>query len=221
MFRVKVCGVTRPEDARHAVAAGADAVGLNFYAPSPRSVDSDHAERVARAATGALRIGVFVDAPRERIVDLVGRVPLEGVQLHGDEPVESVLALPAGIAVVRAFRMGPEGLGPIADYARRCSAAGRPLAAVLVDAPATMPGEYGGTGRQADWSVLARERGLMAGTPLVLAGGLRPDNVAQAVSATGCDAVDTASGVESEPGLKDPRLVEEFVQQALAALRGE
>lgn len=217
VFRVKICGVTRPEDAAHAVAAGADAIGLNFYPRSPRCVAPDRAAEVANAAEGAAVVGVFVNAAADEIGRAVEATPLGFVQLHGDEPVELLADLPVDVPVVRAARVGRDGLRPIARQLDAARDAGRPFAAVLLDA-AGAAGEYGGTGRTADWARIAQQRPLLGDTPLLLAGGLTPENVADAVRAVRPDGVDTASGVESAPGRKDQLLVGDFVARARGAL---
>lgn len=218
MFRVKICGVTREADALGAIAAGADAIGLNFYPKSPRCVPLVRAVEIA-AATGAdlLRVGVFVNATAEEIATTVEAGAINAIQLHGDEPTALLADLPAGVPVVRAVRMADTGLAPAARLVEEADRLGRPWAAVLVDA-AGAPGVYGGTGQTADWERLASERGLVGDTPLVLAGGLGPSNVAEGLRATGADGVDTASGVEASPGVKDPTLVRGFVEAALAEL---
>lgn len=216
MFRIKICGVTRPEDALVAAEAGADAVGLNFFAKSPRYVSLERARVIATAVSGGpLLVGVFVNATADEIARAAVAVPLGAIQLHGDEPAEFVARLPAGTPVIRAARIGAAGLAAAAAYRDACAAGGRPLAAVLLDASVKVAvGEevvYGGSGQRLDWPRVAAERGLLAGTPLVLAGGLTPVNVAEAIAVSRCDGVDTASGVESAPGVKDPQMVRAFV----------
>lgn len=217
MFRIKVCGVTRAEDARVAADAGADAIGLNFYAKSPRFVTADSARAIRDAVADCVRVvGVFVNETPERIAELIDAVGLDAVQLHGDEPFDAVAALPAGVPVVRAFRVGAEGLGPAGDYASAVAGAGRPLAAALVDAAAA--GAYGGTGKTVDWALVRRQSDCLAGTPIVLAGGLQPGNVAAAIREVRPAGVDVASGVESQPGIKDAELVRDFVASAGSTL---
>lgn len=228
MFCIKICGVTRVDDALEIAKSGADAIGLNFYDKSPRSVSPEKASEISAAlgdASGVtpLLVGVFVNATSEHITGLIDSVPLGAVQLHGDEPAEFVRELPTGTPVIRAVRMGEQGLTSAADFARRCEAMGRPLSAVLVDAaPAAGQAEaYGGTGRTVDWKRVATERSLLGPIPVILAGGLRPANVAEAIAAAKPDGVDTASGVETAPGEKDPAEVASFVRTAKAALSTE
>jgi phosphoribosylanthranilate isomerase len=223
MFRIKICGITRIEDAAVAAEAGADAIGLNFYAKSPRCVSLETAATIAQAvAGGPLVVGVFVNASAAEIAQAVASVPLGAIQLHGDEQPEFVDELPPGVPVIRAARIGTAGLAEAAAYRDACVAAGRPLAAVLLDASVKVqPGEevvYGGSGHRLDWPRVAAERGVLASTPVILAGGLTPVNVAEAISVSRCDGVDTASGVESSPGVKDHEMVRAFVAAARRAL---
>lgn len=216
MFRIKICGVTRVEDARLIAAAGADAIGLNFYAGSPRCV----AVATARAIAAALppevaKVGVFVNAAVETIRATVEQVGLDIVQLHGDEPPELIAEL-APLPVVRAWRAQADRWDALREYLDACRRSGALPAALLVDAHQS--GAYGGTGSQVDWAELAARGALFAGLPLILAGGLRPDNVAAAIRAVQPWGIDTASGVEASPGAKDPALVQEFVTNARQAM---
>jgi phosphoribosylanthranilate isomerase len=217
MFRIKICGMTSVEDARAAAEAGADAIGLNFYPRSRRFVRPETAARIAAAVPrDVTKVGVFVNATAEEIRRIAELVGLDCVQLHGDEPPALVAQLPPQVAVVRAYRCTVDGLAPLAEYLAACPAHGRALDAVLVDADAG--GDYGGTGQAADWSLVARERDALGGTPLVLAGGLTPENVSEAIAQVHPDGVDVASGVESRPGRKDAALVARFVAAAREAL---
>lgn len=216
MFRIKICGVTRADDALWAVGAGADALGLNFYARSPRYVWPDDARRVVSVLpAGVVKVGLFVNAPPEEVCRTFDLLGLDLVQLHGDEPPEFLKRLGAR-PVMRAFRLGPEGLRPVAAYLDECRALDCLPRLVLLDA--YRPGEYGGTGQTCDWATTAQYRVLPGGPPLVLAGGLTPANVAEAIRAVQPAAVDTATGVESSPGRKDPTLVAAFIRAARGAL---
>lgn len=223
MFRTKICGVTRVADAVAVAEAGAEAIGLNFYDRSARFVSDERAAELATAVRGGpLVVGVFVNATADRVREATVRVGLEAVQFHGDEAPELVDHLPESVAIVRVVRRDPTtGLGPGIQWATATAAAGRPIGALLVDAAVPRDREgnvvYGGSGHTLDWSAVAAERSQLGKTPLVLAGGLSPANVAEAIAASGADGVDTASGVESAPGLKDPELVGAFVQRANAA----
>lgn len=239
MFRVKICGVMTPDDAALVAAAGADAVGLNFVAGSPRCLGVDEARAVAGALPrGVLRVGVFAGMEADGIAAIAARVGLDAIQLHGHLAPSPAVAdahpwEPPGICarlapwpVIRAARLGGEGppegaLGEAEAWVRAAAAAGRAPALVLVDAGAAGPAApggaaLGGTGRTVDWERLARA--ISPGVPVALAGGLTPANVTAAIRATGVAAVDTASGVESAPGRKDRDLVTAFVREALAAM---
>ncbi len=217
MFHIKICGITNPEDAVAASHAGADALGFNFYPGSKRYLTLQNAVDVVRVVpTRVARVGVFVDARAEQIVAAVERLALDWVQLHGNEPPEFVSCIPAEVLLMRACRMGPQGLPDVEEDLRRCRAAGRVPDAVLIDAQ--VAGEYGGTGMQADWEALVDWRSKLESVPLVLAGGLKPENVAVAIGLVAPAAVDTASGVESAPGRKDPQCMQQFVAAARAAV---
>ncbi len=223
MFCIKICGVTTAEDAQAAVECGADAVGLNFYPPSPRFL----ARPAAAAVAGALeeyvaagrchRVGLFVDPPADVLRSTLEAVPLEWLQLHGDETPEQLAEIAAAfpkLRIIKAFRCGPAGLEPCRTFLHRCRQIGTLPQMVLLDG--YRAGQYGGTGTQADWD-LAVQYQAENGPPLILAGGLHPENVAQAIGAVRPAAVDTASGVESSPGVKDAGKVQAFVAAALAA----
>ena len=216
MFRVKICGITRPEDALAAAAAGADAIGLNFYSRSTRFVGQEQARRIAAVVpAGVVRVGVFVNASAEEIVQTFVGTPLDLVQLHGDEPPELVCRL-GDRPVVRVFRVGQGGLAAALEYLDRCHHLGTTPRLVLADAAAGQA--YGGTGEVADWSALRGYPVADWHPPLILAGGLTPENVADAIRAVRPAGVDTASGVEASPGVKDHELIRRFVEAARAAL---
>ena len=211
-FRIKICGVTRPADAALAAEAGADALGLNFYAKSPRYVSLDQAAAIAAALpAGVKRVGVFVNADPAEIRRLASHVPLDLVQLHGDEKPEIVDSL-VGLALVRAFRCHAGQVDHVQAWLDEARRRGADLHAALIDA--YHPTEYGGTGKTADWSLLDKLRAAGVDLPLVLAGGLTSDNVAEAIRIARPDAIDTASGVEAGPGVKDDEKVRAFVRNA-------
>lgn len=196
---VKICGVRTPEAARAAVDAGADAVGLVF-APSPRRLEPEAASAVAAAVPETVeRVGVFVDAPLAEILHVARRVPLTAVQLSGDEPPSLVRELAErGWKVIRAVG-GVEDVDP-----------GLPVWAWLLD---HREGRVrGGSGRRADWEA---GRVLAQQVRLILAGGLTPGNVEEAIRAVRPFGVDVSSGVETE-GQKDPEKIRRFVQKARA-----
>ena len=215
MFQIKICGITRAPDADVAVSAGADALGFNFHPLSRRFVSAQAAAKLLSAVSGsAVKVGVFVNSSAQEITDVVRKTGLECVQLHGDEPAELLAQLPSHLSIVSAYRCGARGLAPLADYLDECRAHSRAPDAVLIDADADATVEFGGTGRVADWERIARDRALLGDIPLILAGGLTPANVADAIAAVRPSGVDVASGVESQPGQKDPNLVERFVTAA-------
>ena len=215
LFRIKICGITNIEDAIAVADAGADAIGLNFYSGSPRSVTPSQAQQIAAALPSKMtKVGVFVNSPADEVARLCEEVGLDVVQLHGDEPPE-ILGMLAPRVIVRAFRCRESGFESLIDYVGQCRDAGHAPAAVLVDA--YQPGSYGGTGAVVDWHQVPNLAHELPDTPIVLAGGLRPENVAEAIRDARPAAVDTASGVESSPGRKDPKLVREFVRNALVA----
>lgn len=199
--RIKICGVTTPTDARLAAEAGADAVGINFHPPSPRSVGPLMAAEIAAALPPFVAaVGVFVDPDADRVRRILDRVRLEALQFSGDESAEFCRAF--GIPYVKVAGMAPD-LDFAAFEARYPDAQ-----AFLLD---THDAELaGGTGRSFDWSSWPD-----SDRRLILAGGLDPDNVAAAVSATHPYAVDVASGVEGDvKGRKDAALVRRFVEEA-------
>lgn len=206
---VKICGVTRVEDARMAWAAGADALGLNFYPRSSRYVTAETAAALARTRPGlGALVGVFVNESPDVIRARVRECGLTAVQLHGDEPPEACMGY--GVPVIKALRVrGPEDV----ERARTYVGVGD-VTTLLLDGAA--PG-YGGGGVGFDWSLVARLS--EAGVPVLVAGGLNPDNVREAVRATRPYGVDVASGVEVSPGIKDVDAVRAFVRAAKNVLR--
>jgi phosphoribosylanthranilate isomerase len=205
---VKICGISAIEDAQHAVASGADALGFVFWYMSPRKVDPARAAAIAAwLPESVLRVGVFVDAPRDEMARIADAVGLDLLQLHGEEPVEALADLPR--PALKALRVGKHFS---TDEALRYSGVAR---GVVVDT--RLPGETqlpGGTGVPFDWS-LVRDLSRRVDF-LMLAGGLTPENVAEAVRAVRPHAVDVSSGVERMPGRKDPARVAAFIQAARA-----
>jgi phosphoribosylanthranilate isomerase len=210
--RVKICGVTSVADALLAAHLGADAVGLNFVPASPRCVSSATAEQILRALPPFVEpVGVFADVPlRQACAHLhaVGR--LHTFQMHG--PIREMASCEP-YRFIPAFQVRErEDLEGVTTYLEACRAAGSMPAGVLVDGHA--PGLSGGTGRTAPWDLVAS---LRIDVPLILAGGLTAENVAEAVRRVRPYAVDVASGVEASPGHKDPEKVRRFIAQARAA----
>lgn len=217
MFRIKICGITTPEDGAMIARAGADAVGLNFYPKSARSITRGRATEIIDALPGeVLKVGLFVNSAVDEVVRTFDGLGLDLIQLHGDEPPEFLAALESR-PVMRAFRLGPSGLTPVKQYLADCRDLGCLPKFVLIDAH--QKGSYGGTGRTADWSAANTYPSSDPANypPLVLAGGLTPDNVGDAIRAVHPMAVDTASGVETSPGVKAPELVSQFVRTAAEA----
>lgn len=216
MFTVKICGITRPEDARAAAEAGADAIGLNFYPPSPRAIDVNRARAIIAALPpGIIKVGLFVDVAAKEICATCEALSLDMIQLHGDEPPDLLAAL-GDRAVMKAFRVaGIGGLKTIIAYLDVCRTHRCLPRLILLDAP-LIPG-FGGSGKLADWALAKQYQETCRTPPLVLAGGLKADNVAEAIRATNAGAVDTASGVESKPGIKDPAAINAIVRAARSA----
>ncbi len=216
MFRIKICGITTVEDALLVARAGADAIGLNFYPQSPRYLPPDHVRPIVESLPpGVVKIGLFVNAGATEVCRTFDEFGLDLVQLHGDEPPEYLPHL-GSRPVMRAFRLAQAGLSPVFEYLQQCCRLGCPPHCVLIDS--FRRGQYGGTGKTADWEAVANYHLKPAHPPLVLAGGLAPENVANAIRAVRPAAVDTASGVERSPGRKDPDLVARFVAAARGAL---
>ena len=202
--RVKICGVRTLEEAEAAVAAGADALGFNFWPKSPRYVSPDEAARIVAALPAFVTsIGVFVNEELDRVREIVSRVGLDAVQLHGEETPRYCLGV-NNTRVIKAFRVGEDfDLDAILDY---------PVSAILLDAK--VEGQYGGTGRRISWE-LAKEASRRA--TVILAGGITIDNVADAINSVRPFAVDACSGVESEPGRKDLIKLREFMKEVARA----
>jgi phosphoribosylanthranilate isomerase len=214
---VKICGIRTVEAALMAAEAGADAIGLNFYEKSPRvvapAVAAEIVSRLRALPGGAVElVGVFVNHSADEIRAIAKRCGLRAVQLHGDEPPELVAELAAEFRVVKAFRVGDEGLEGLARHLDACRRLGTTPWACLIDAK--VEGMYGGTGHTIPWEKRSREYQTAAWPPLILAGGLRPDNVAEAIRVVRPWGVDVASGVESSLACKDATLVRQFVQNA-------
>ena len=179
LFKIKICGINTVKDAQLVGLAGADAVGLNFYEDSPRHVDVETAEKlVATLRTTVKRVGLFVNSAVDEINRIAELLQLDYVQLHGDEPPEMLAEL-SERPILRAFRFGDLGADEIARFLEACGSGRRPDA-ILVDA--AKPGEFGGTGEVADWNAVAGAKAVLEGIPLVLAGGLTPFNVAEAIA---------------------------------------
>ena len=209
---VKICGLRTAADIETAAQAGARYAGFVFFPRSPRNLSVDEAAALALAATdGIARVGLFVDPTDADLDHVLASVPLDIVQLHGAEPPARVAQVRArtGLPVIKAVGVaGPGDLPALTDY-------GIVADILLIDAKppkdAALPG---GNGLAFDWSLLAGRRFLR---PWMLAGGLTPGNVAEAIRLTRAPAVDVSSGVESAPGVKDAGLIRDFVAAATGA----
>jgi phosphoribosylanthranilate isomerase len=203
--RVKICGITRLEDANVAVAADADALGFMFWDKSPRAVTVETASVICRGLPPFVsKVGVFVNAEAGQVLETIAACGLDAVQFHGEETPEfcAQFALP----VIRAVRVRDhQSLDELTRYA---------TSAWLLDSH--VPGQRGGTGVTFNWALAAEA--VQLGRPVVLAGGLTPDNVAAAVRAVLPYAVDVSSGVETAPGRKDAAKIQAFVTAAKGAL---
>ncbi|KOR28967.1 N-(5'-phosphoribosyl)anthranilate isomerase [Achromatium sp. WMS2] len=198
-IRVKVCGLTRAEDAQAAVAAGVDAIGLVFYPPSPRAVTPQQAQQVVANLPPFVTVtGLFVDATRESIAHVLKVVRIDLLQFHGEEPPTSCLGY--GKPWIKAIRMAPE-VDLLALHAQYQGAA-----AVLLDA--YQPGIPGGTGSRFAWERIPQE----LRNQIILAGGLTPDTVEQAVRQIRPYAVDVSGGVEQRKGIKDAAKIAAFMR---------
>lgn len=209
MLRVKICGLTRVEDARVALDAGAWALGFVFHRASPRYIEPakvrillDELAREGRRPTKS--VGVFVNTPLDSVRQIQKESGISTVQLHGDESLDVTCQL-RDLDLIKACRPGTQ------DDLRSMEAYWPYVSAILCDGAA--PGAYGGTGTKGDWN-LARE--LSARGPVILAGGLRAENIVEAIRVVQPYAVDLSSGVETEPGIKDPAKIAAL----FAALKG-
>ena len=196
-FIVKVCGITNEEDARLAIEAGANAVGMNFYARSPRFISVDGARDIGRSLpSDVLKVGVFVNASEGELINAAEQVPLDVVQLHGETlPAR----FPKSVRVWRSMVVGGTLLEGVEAY--------------VLDAPTP---DFGGSGRSFDWT-------MAADFPYrkIIAGGLDGANVGAAIHTTAPWGVDACSRLEARPGKKDARRVRDFVRAALAAMQQE
>jgi phosphoribosylanthranilate isomerase len=203
-FILKICGVTRPEDAEFAAAEGATAIGLNFWRGSKRFVEDAQAREIMSVLPSTvLRVGVFVNAHPLVVTETLADLGLDMVQLHGDEKVGSWSEIPSK-RIVRAVR--------VFDESSMKEALAWDPALFLYDSQTP---SFGGSGVIAPWSIIAAG----ARRPFLLAGGLVAENVREAIETVRPDGVDVASGVESSPGIKDRRLLSAFIRAAQAAAR--
>lgn len=198
--RIKICGITREDDLATAVAAGADALGFVFYAPSPRHLTPQRAAQlISRVPAFVTKTGLFVNESAAVVAEVMDRVPLDLLQFHGDE--DAAYCAQFGRPWIKAARVKP-GLD-LLEYASAFAAAPG-VAGLLLDAHVD---GYGGGGKTFDWSLIPPSLPL----PVILSGGLHPGNIAEAVRVVRPWAVDVSSGVESARGIKDAQKITEFI----------
>ena len=204
MTRIKICGLTRAEDMQVAIEAGADALGLVFYPPSPRFIDPEQAVRLAGMAPPFVSVvGLFVNAEAKQVSELLAAVPIHLLQFHGDE--DEAYCRQFGRPYIKAARMRP-GLD-LLQYAASFPSA----QAILVDA---FVEGYGGSGKSFDWNLIPNSMSK----PLVLSGGLDADNVGEAIRRVRPAAVDVSSGVEAAKGIKDADKIRSFIAAVRAVV---
>ena len=202
--RAKICGITRVEDVHAVVNSGADAIGFVFYPPSPRSVSAEQASVLVQAIAPYVQVvGLFVNSSAGEIQAILNTVALDILQFHGDESPEQCqsIAQQVGRRWYKAIQVKP-GLDVVTEIQKYQQAG---ASAVLLDA--WHPELKGGTGHSFDWSSFPQ-----LDIPLILAGGLNPDNIEDAIHTTAAFAVDVSGGVESAKGIKDQQLIERFMQ---------
>lgn len=209
MAQVKICGLRDADNVDAAIRAGAQYLGFVFFPKSPRAVTPEQAGALVQdIPAGTARVGLFVNPDDAQLTGTLTHAPLDIIQLHGQESPERVAQVKdlTGLPVMKAIGVsGPQDLGALIDY-------GLVADMLLVDAKAPKDADLpGGNGIAFDWRLLVGRKWLR---PWLLAGGLTPDNVAEAIRLTGARAVDVSSGVESQPGVKDPALIRSFIKAA-------
>ena len=208
MVRVKICGITKLEDAKLAAELGAHAIGLNFHPESPRCLSpAAAAELVRRIPPFVATVGIFVNWAAEPVIALCQALGLSSAQLHGDEPPQVVERVARLLPVIKALRIGQGSNAP--EFSRF-----RAASAFLLDTP--VAGHYGGTGTTGNWHAA---RTAAQTQRIILAGGLTPENVGEAIRIVRPYAVDVASGVEARPGKKDPAKLRTFFEEVARANR--
>ena len=209
MAQVKICGLSDPASVDAAIKAGATYLGFVFFPKSPRAVTPEQAAALmADVPVGIAKVGLFVNPSDAQLATTLAAAPLDVIQLHGQESVDRVAQVKelTGLPVMKAIGIsGPEDLPALIDY-------GLVADMLLVDAKAPKDAALpGGNGLAFDWRLLVGRKWLR---PWLLAGGLTPGNVAEAIRLTGARGVDVSSGVESEPGIKDANLIRSFINAA-------
>ena len=205
--RVKICGLTNLDDARAAIEAGADALGFIFFSGSPRYITPAAAARIiAQLPPFVSKVGVFVNEPIAPLLEVANSVGIDTIQLHGTETPNYCENLPGNrLKVIKAFRIKDQSsLLPLRDFH---------TSAFLLDS--FVPGQLGGTGAKFNWDLAIQASAF--GTPIILAGGLIPENIRDAVSKVAPYGVDVSSGVESSPGKKDHSKLRTFIAAARSA----
>jgi phosphoribosylanthranilate isomerase len=212
--RIKLCGLTQPQDVQAAVACGADAIGLVFYPPSPRNLSAERAAHLLAGLPAYVHtVGLFVNADLAHITSVLQQVPLSCLQFHGDETAQQCAELAQAVQrpFMRALRVRPETTAlNLLEFDRHYRESSPLFAGLLLD---TWSDAYGGTGKVFDWSLISPEIAHQA----VLSGGLNVQNVTDAVRRVRPYAVDVSSGIESARGVKDATLMLQFVAAVRAA----
>jgi phosphoribosylanthranilate isomerase len=205
-MKIKICGLTRVEDAVFAAESGADFLGMIFVRESPRCLDVERATEISGAVRGKAKlVGVFRDAPTENVREIAERVGLDFVQLHGDESDDDIVAI--GVPAIKALNFLDVAQSSSAERAEDRRATFPHAEWMLFDSG-------GGSGRTFDWSLI---KNYDRTKPFLLAGGITPDNVAAAISFVRPDAIDVASGVESSPGVKDHWKIARLIERVRRA----
>ncbi len=216
--KIKICGIKTPQMAQKAVESGADLLGMVFYPPSPRFLSDETAAGLVASLTGLERkpglVGLFVNVPIDEMAAIAGQYGLDYLQLSGDETPEQVAEITAVRPVIRALRL-PAEIDPAAALELAAPFGSLPGVTLLLDTH--KQGMYGGTGQTGDWQAA---RAIAQKYPALLAGGLNPENVGQAVGQVQPWGVDVSSGVEQSgsPGVKDPLKIEQFCRAARSGL---
>ncbi|QDT91926.1 phosphoribosylanthranilate isomerase [Gimesia algae] len=214
---IKICGIQDPETACMVADLGATALGLNFYSPSPRSIDLTTAKEIQTAIgpRAVTLVGLFVNHSLLDVITVCDALNLNMIQLHGEEPPEFLAELAhqfSELTIIKAIRTRDSDLSFLESYLKSCDRTGKRPDHILIDAYS--PAAYGGTGHLAPWQMISEEYQYSDWPKLILAGGLTPENVAEAIGAVHPFGVDTASGVENQPGVKNRAQVEAFINQA-------
>ena len=211
---IKICGIKDVETARAVACLEPNAIGLNFYAKTPRQVEISVAKQIVQELPdGVEPVGLFVNHQMSEVAAISDETGIRAIQLQGDETaadLANLYRMRSELKLIRAYRMGPDGLDGLAEYLDQCGELGVDLSAILLDA--RVSGAYGGTGTTLCWDQVFQEYPVDEWPPLVLAGGLTPANVEEAITTTKPWGIDVSSGVESTPAVKDLGTVQEFME---------